>query len=331
MNSRENCTRACLLSGLASGAAASLFPCEVFAQAAPFTTIRISTVGGDSSAGAWFAQDLGYFKKYGLEANVQVLRGSGAGGVGAVLGGSIDIAESDLVALSAAREHGLPLTVLSPSGIYSSSAPILDLAVAADSTIKTARDLLGATIAVLSLEGPAKVGASAWLDKNGGDSTKVKFVELSGSSMATALARGTIAAATINEPFFTSAGSQVRFLAKCYDAIAPRFLVGAWFTTSDWVAKNPAAARSFVLAMRESNEFASKRENQATTGALLAKHTSMSPDLLARLPRATYGDIFDAALWQPLIDAAARYKSIARAYPARDLLSAVALTKSSAS
>jgi hypothetical protein len=70
-----------------------------------------------------------------------------------------------------------------------------------------------------------------------------------------------------------------------------------------------------------------KRENQTTTGALLVKHTSISADVLARLPRATYGEIFEASLWQPLIDAAARYHSIAKAFPARDLLSSVALTK----
>jgi hypothetical protein len=57
------------------------------------------------------------------------------------------------------------------------------------------------------------------------------------------------------------------------------------------------------------------------------KHISISADLLANLPRSTYGDVYDATLWQPLIDAAARYHSIAKTYPARELLSTVALTR----
>jgi NitT/TauT family transport system substrate-binding protein len=322
----KHLTRHSFVSSLAAAGLTAAFPARSLAQTS-LAEVKISTVGGDSSAGAWFAQDLGYFKKYGIDGNVQVLRGSGAGGVGAVLGGAVDVAEADLVALSAAHQHGLPIVVLAPSGIYNTDAPIMALAVAADSPIRAATDLHGKTIAVLSLEGPAKVGASAWLEKNGADITKVTFVELPGSGMGAALTRGTIAAATINEPFFTSAGPQIRRLAKCYDAIAPRFLVGAWFTTADWVAKNPATAAAFVHAMRESNAWTSKRENQGTTGQLLVKHTSISADLLANLPRSTYGDVYDATLWQPLIDAAARYHSIAKTYPARELLSTVALTR----
>ena len=320
-------SRRSVLTMLAAASGAALVPRLAFAQTAELTKIRIGTPGGDANAGAWFAQDMGFFKKAGLDATIEIVRGSGAGGTAAVLGGALDIGEADLIALAAAREHGLPLVVLAPSGTYNATAPTTVLAVAKNSPIKVPKDLVGKTIAVLSLEGPSKVGTAAWLDKNGIAVSDVKLIEMPPTNMGASLERGVIDAATISEPYLTGALDRVRVFASTYDAIAPRFTISAWFTTADWVKKNPSVAKAFVNAMHDSNLWANKPENHPASGEILAKHTSISADIIPKITRATYGDIFNVALAQPLIDAGAKYHSLTKTAPAKDMLSTAGLTR----
>jgi NitT/TauT family transport system substrate-binding protein len=284
------------------------------------TKIRVGTPGGDANAEAWFAQDQGFFRNVGLDADVQMMRGSGAGITAAVVGGAVDIGEADLIAIAAARQHGLPLVVLAPSGMYSAGAPTTALIVAKNGAIHGAKDLEGKPVAVLSLEGPSKVGTASWIDRNGGRSSEVRFVEMPAPQMAEAVARGTVAAATVPEPFLTVARQKTDVLADVYTAIAPRFEISAWFATADWVKKNPDAAKAFTRALHETALWANQSAAHTRSAEILAAHTKLTPALLTKMTRATYGDSYDPAFAQPLLDAAYRYHSIARPEPARALL-----------
>jgi NitT/TauT family transport system substrate-binding protein len=313
-------SRAQLVKASLATAALAVAPRIARAQSPARFTLRIGTPGSDSQAGAWYAQDFGFFAKNGIDATVSVIRGSGSGTVGAVLGGAADIGEADLVAISAAREHGISLVVLAPSGTYTTVTPTTVLVVAKNSPIATPKDLEGKTVAVLSLEGPARIATAAWIDKGGANLASVKFVELPPASMASALERGTIDAATLLEPLLSASSSQVKLLAKCYDAIATRFTISAWFCNATWQQANPLAARAFIEAMHETNQWADQVQNHAQTGESLAKHTSISPDIIPKMARAYYLDKFDPKLAQPLIDAAVKYKQLNASFPARELL-----------
>ena len=205
------------------------------------------------------------------------------------------------------------------SGTYDANAPTTSLVVAKNSAIHTAKDLEGKIVGVLSLEGPSKVGTSAWIDKNGGHVENVKFVEMSAPEMGEAVARGTIAAATVPEPFLTVAKEKTQVLGDVYTAIAPRFEISAWFATADWVAKNRATVKAFQQAMHETAAWANLPANRLRSAEILAKYRKLDPSLLSRITRAPYGDVYDPALAQPLLDAAFKYHSIVRAEPARDL------------
>lgn len=61
------------------------------AQTAGIVNIRVGTPGGESQAGAWYAQDAGFFRKHNLDAAIETIRGSGAGNVSAMIGGAVDI------------------------------------------------------------------------------------------------------------------------------------------------------------------------------------------------------------------------------------------------
>lgn len=295
------------------------FAVPATAQTGP-TKIKIGTPGGDANALAWYAQDQGFFGRVGLDADVQMMRGSGAGITAAVVGGAIDVGEADLIAIAAARQHGIPLVILAASGMYSASAPTTVLVTSKSSPLRSAKDLNGKTVGVLSLEGPSKVGTATWIDKNGGNSKTVKFVELPAPQAGAAVARGTVAAATIPEPFLTASLDKTRVFADVYTAISPRFEISAWFATADWVKRNPAAAKAVGEAMRAAAGWANNAANHAKSAEILAAHTKLPLAVLGKMNRATYGYAYDTTQAQPLLDAAYRYRSIARPEAARDLL-----------
>ena len=300
------------------------------AQAQTLSVLKLATPGNDGNAMAWYAQDLGVFKKYGIDGQVEAIRrGSGAAIAAAVASGAADIGEGDLVAVAAAREHGIPLTYLAPSFLYRSDLAIMGLVVAKNSPIKTAKDLNGKVIGVLSLEGPAKLAVIRWLQREGADPATIKLTEITPSSSAAAVAQGTIAAATLNEPFLTPAlaGDTVRELGHPYDAFGKHVQVSGWFAKDDWVKANPDLAQRFVKAMRETAAFANDPANWPKTGAILQKYDGFAPELTSKMRRAAYGVTFSVPVMQPILDGAVEQKSIPSHIDAKDMINGYASVK----
>lgn len=320
---RTNVSRA---HGLSTMALALAVPAAVQAQAP--AVVRFGTPGNDGNALAYYAFENGVFRKHGIDAQIQTIRtGSGAGIAGAVVGGSLDVGEGDIIAVAAAREHGLPLLLIAPSFLHRGPAPVSALIVAKTSSIRSGGDLNGATIAVPSLTGPAKLVTVAWLQKNGGDPPTVKFVELPQTAMAAAIGRGTVAAGTTTEPNLAAALDDVRVLGYVYDAIGNPLQVTSWFATEDWIRANTDVARRVVAALRESAVWANDPRNHAASAAILQKYTPFPSSLLPKMHRAQYGEVFDPAIIQPLLDAAYAQKSLPKPIAAKDLLSSVAVTR----
>jgi NitT/TauT family transport system substrate-binding protein len=297
------------------------------AQPAP-AVLRIATPGNDGNALAFYAQDLGLFKKAGIDSQIQAMRAGGGPSIAsAVAGGAVDIGETDIITVASAREHGIPLTLLAPSFTHRTAMAITAVIVGKDSAIHSASELAGKVIGVPSLSGPAKVATDKWLLKNGVDIASVKFVEVPQVTMAAAVTRGTVAAATTNEPSLTATIDEVRVLGYPYDAIGNGIQVTAWCATEEWVRTHADLARRFVTAIHEAAVWANNPQNHPASGAILLKYTPFPAELLARMHRATYGEIFDPALMQPVLDAALDEKSIAKHIAAKELLSSAVLTK----
>jgi NitT/TauT family transport system substrate-binding protein len=292
-------------------------------QAANLTGLRVATPGQDSGALAGYAQEMGYFAKAGLDAQVtRVAKGGGAVVIAAVAGGSYDTGHADLTALCAAYEHGIPVTLLSPSVLYLSAVPNPALIVAKNSPLRSAKDLDGQTIATASLVGVNTMAAQAWLAANGVDPTRVRFIELAQPEMGTALERGTIAAAALAEPNITVAiaRGQARIFAKIYDSIGPRLMLAAWFSTTDWVKRNAPVARQFVAGMHDAAVWANNPRNHVRSARILQKEDAIPDEVLHSMMRVSYATAFDESTMQPLIDAAAKYKVIPSSVRARDLI-----------
>ena len=299
------------------------------AQAPAPLAMKIATSPQAATAEAYVALELGTFKKYGLDVQVESLaKGAGSAVAGIVVSKSADVGEADIIAICAAAEHGIPLSLLAASNVYlPTSVPINVLAVASNSTIHSAKDLNGKVVAAPSLEGPAKISAAKWLDDHGADLSTIKFIEMPVVTMAAALQNGTVAAGMISEPALTVAGDTVRILGRSYqDGYGKAFQVSYWFATPEWVKANPEAARRFALAMRDTAQWTNDPKNAERYGQFLQKYAHFLDEVIKKMGRAAYGVSIDTSLAQPLIDAGIKYKSLHKECPAKDFVSPTALS-----
>lgn len=297
--------------------AAAALPGRASAQAAP-VSVRVGSVPADTYAGGYYALDLGLFEKAGLAVDITNFT-NGAAMAAAVAGGSIDVGIGDATELANGINRGLPFTLIAGGGLYSTNAPTTTLCVAKSSTIARAADLEGRNVAVVSLVSLMSSAVKSWLAQNGADVAKIKFVEMPFPQMPGALARGTLAAATLSEPIMSDATStDAKIFAKPYDAIAKQFLISDWFTTRDWLAKNHDAAKRFVGAIYDAARWANAHHDESA--AILAKYTKIDVERIKRMNRCVYATDLKAALVQPVLDTALKYKALDAATSAASMI-----------
>ncbi|HXF35200.1 MAG TPA: ABC transporter substrate-binding protein [Candidatus Acidoferrales bacterium] len=296
----------------------ALLALPVPARAQPGPTIRIAEIAIDLYAEAYYAQELGLFKKAGFTADISTFANGGTAST-AVAGGAADLGVSNPVAIASAVTHGVPLTVLAGAGLYSTNAASTALCVAKSSPLRTAKDVEGKTIALSALHDQAQIGVQEWLQKNGADPSKVQFVEIPFPEMGNALQQGRVDVAMIPEPALTIAQKTTsRLFAKPFDAIAPQFLIGVWFTTTAWVQKNPDLAKKFAGAIYDAGRWANGHRNESAV--ILAKYSKIDPATLREMTRAVYATTLTPQMIQPPLDAAAKYGLLSRPVTASELI-----------
>lgn len=302
---------------VALGSSAFALPTLAFAQG--MTSIKMAGVAEDSATPVLYAIQSGLFRPRGLDVELETQH-NGPAIMSGVAGNSYQIGKSSTPPLIAAFSRGLPFVMIAPAGLYVSSAPIAALLVKNDAPIAKASDLNGKTIATGALNDVHSLATRAWIDKNGGDSSAVKFVEIPISEIPVSIAQGRVDAGSANEPVLSAglSGGSLRVLGRNFDAIAPRFMYTAWFTTKQYAAANPAVVKNFTTALKQAVQYVNA--HHAQTIEMIAKYTSLEPAQVQKMTRVEQGTVLDPKLLQPVIDAMAKYKYLAQPFDARDLL-----------
>jgi NitT/TauT family transport system substrate-binding protein len=178
------------------------------------------------------------------------------------------------------------------------------------SAINGPRDLAGKTVACNGINGIPEYCIRAWVDKNGGDSTTMKFVEMNFAQMMDALGSARVDAATVTEPFITEAKSTGRAIGAPFDACAPRFLLDVFIATRDWAQANHETVRRFQTANAQTATWAN--HNQDKTAAILIKYTKLPEATVRTMRRAVFAEKWNVAEAQPLVDLTAKYGNVPR-------------------
>jgi NitT/TauT family transport system substrate-binding protein len=289
-------------------------------SAADLEPLRIVVIPTEVGAGAYYADDLGYFKDAGIDAQITSLA-NGNAATAAVISGAADIGFSNTFSLAIAHDKGLPVNILTGSDLHRSTNPSQGfLDVLKGSTIHTGKDLDGKTVAVPGLGTGTYFALRNWIDKNGGDSSTVKYVEVPIPAIADAILTGRVDAGSLDASNAYAARSKaaLRQIGNTYDSIAPMFVAGAWFASPDWIAKHPDLARKFIAVFQRVSLWANAHPDDVVR--LYAKHSAFTVDDLKLSPRAQLEPSTDTALIQPVIDVSLKYGAIKKSFAAADLL-----------
>jgi NitT/TauT family transport system substrate-binding protein len=287
------------------------------AQTAALTTVRVGVIPAEICGQIFYGMDEGFFAEHGLQIETASF-GSGGAIASAVAGGAVDVGMVDLTSLIAAHARGVPFVALATGLENSEKGTTFAIVVRGDSPIHDAKGFDGATIAVNGLNNIAQISAESWIDHNGGDSKRVKWVELPLPAKKDAVLQGRVTGSLDTEPFLTyGLDAGLRPFMMGNTGIAPVYALDMFITTRDWAEKNPATAAKFAAAMREASRWANRNHN--LSAPILAKYTKLPQGVVARMRRGTFAENNDPKLIQPVIEAAVKYGLISKPFPANEL------------
>lgn len=269
------------------GAAAPLLSTGAVAQTEPLTVVNAGFVPVTDVAALYLGEEVGIFKKHGLQLKANV---ASTGAVPAVMSGEYHFGFTALVNVLQARDKGLPIKIIaagsSSTGVK--GADVTMIHAGPKSGVKSAKDLEGKTVSVNALNGLLQMLGKAAVRADGGDPSKVRFIELGFAEALAALEAGKTDAMVGAEPFGTAAiAAGFPPIASPYQAMSTKsMLTSSYFTSESQLNANPEQFRKIRAAINESLEYAQKNPDQVRKQ--LPKFTKLGPDVAAKLILPSY-------------------------------------------
>jgi NitT/TauT family transport system substrate-binding protein len=249
---------------------------------APLTVVNAGFVPVTDVAALYLGDEVGIWKKHGLQLKANI---ASTGAVPAVMSGEYHFGFTALVNVLQARDKGLPLKIIAAgsgsTGIR--GADVTMIHAGPNSGIKSAKDLEGKTVSVNALNGLLQLMGKAAVKADGGDPSKVKFIELGFAEALAALQAGRIDAMVGAEPFGTAAiGSGFPAIASPYQALSTTgMLTSSYFTSEPQLKANPELFKKIRAAINESLEYAQANPEQIRKQ--LPKFTKLGPEVAVKL------------------------------------------------
>ncbi|GAA0447550.1 sulfonate ABC transporter substrate-binding protein [Paractinoplanes deccanensis] len=268
------------------------------------TALKVGVIPIVDVAPIYLGVKQGFFKSEGLDVTLETAQG-GAAIVPGVVSGQFQFGFSNTTSLLLAASQGLPLKVVS-AGVASTGEQGKDfgaVVVKKDSPIKTAADLAGKRVAVNTLKNINTTTINKVVRDAGGDPSTIKYVELGFPDIAAAVAKGDVDAGQVVEPFLTIAtGQGDRQVVANYAGTDPDLMVGMYFTSQQFLAKNPEVAKKFTAAMAKSLDYASSHGDEVR--AVLNDYTKIDPEVQKNMVLPKWPSAVDKDSVQVLSDLA---------------------------
>jgi NitT/TauT family transport system substrate-binding protein len=289
------------------------------------TTLQVGTIKIGDLSPFFIAQERGFFKEAGLDVNAIPMVG-GAVIQPALSSGALNIGWSNVVSVYQGHLEGFDYRFIANGAIAKRGTnDVFGFQVAVDSPIKSAKDLSGKTVAVNTLSNIMQAACAHWIDNNGGDSSKVKWVEVPFPQMEPAVVQKNIDAFGAVEPFVTvpsKVNNKTRVLGYPLGGIAPRLLIASYFCSDAWIQKNGDAVKAFITALGRGID--AHNANLEEAKATIAKNTGLKPEFLQLMALPAFEKRIQESDLQPMMDVAFQYKLINKKFPPREVISKIA-------
>jgi NitT/TauT family transport system substrate-binding protein len=280
--------------------------------------VDVAVLPVEPTAQAFYAKDMGFFRRQGIDANVTVLSDP-AQIVAAVLSGNAQFSSLSVGGLATLKSRDAPVRLVASGALYRPAAPTVALVAGPGQRITRARDLIGRRIGIDQPNTIAHIGLLKWLKRGGVSADDVTFTSVPFALMLGPLARGTIDAAVLPEPFLTLATQRgAKRIATIFDSVcAKACLITAWMARKDMP---PNLAARFRNAIQAAAVWANKKKNRSASGQILAKYTGIGRAVIKKTTRTSYSTRLRPAQAQPWIDVYAEFKVIPKTFSALDLV-----------
>ena len=230
---------------------------------------------------AFVAKDKGFFEKHGVDVDLKLSQ-NGSIIVTALVSGSAQVGIPTPVIAMQAMENGIELQAFASTNVFPDTSAA-GLVVTKTSGIKGPKDLAGKKVGVPGVGGLLDVVMREWVDRNGGDSSKINIVEITLPQTADVLKAGQVDGVASVDPFVSRAvdtGAGV-LVGNYTDVIAPGTVAGIYTVTKAWASGHKKEIEGMQAAPDEAIDFI--KTNDKESRDILAKYTTLPPPVVANL------------------------------------------------
>lgn len=266
-------------------------------DAAPPIDIVAGVAASSSPVGMLIGIEQGFFEEEGLNVTTTPAA-TGAAGVTQLINGQVQVALGGLSATITAVNQGIPVLFVS-GGVADHADPAgtqYQTIVAGDSDIQSFKDLEGKTVAVNSLKCCWEFWMREAVEKDGGDQSKVNFVQLPFADGVTALRSGDVDAISTLQPFATNLRKDGFRDIGDSAAIAfdnPDASNTMYFMSKSFIDANPTVVERWRRALQKASDYANSHPDE--TRAAIAEQTKTDIAALEGVPLPSYVAEVDTA------------------------------------
>ncbi|MDN0197736.1 MULTISPECIES: ABC transporter substrate-binding protein [unclassified Streptomyces] len=264
------------------------------------TQVKVGIIPIVDVAPLYLGQKKGFFSSRGIDLKMETAQG-GAAIIPGVVSGQFQFGFSNVTSLMIAQTKGVPIksVVNGTASTGDTGKDISGVAVKEDSPIKSAKELAGKTVAVNTLQNIGDTTVREVVRKDGGDPSKVKFVEMPFDQMPAALDGGQVDAAWVGEPALTIAkGQGARVVASPFAETDPNLTIATYFASTKLAQENPDLVKKFTEAVTESLKYASEHPDEARQ--IVTTYTKIDGEVLKKLTLPTWPAEYDMASLEKL-------------------------------
>jgi NitT/TauT family transport system substrate-binding protein len=235
----------------------------------------------------------GFFTKQNIDLTMEQAQG-GAAIVPAVVSGQYQFGFSNVVSLLLGASKNVPIKVVA-NGNNATADAAKDFSglLVKDPAITRPKDLEGKTVAANTLKNIVATSVNELVRKDGGDPSKVKYVEVAFPDQAAALDGGRVQAVFLVEPFVSSVQSKGWKQLGSFAAVSPNLMVADYFTSAQLLGEKPDLAKRFTAALKESLAYADAHPDEVRQ--IVTTYTTIKADAVAAMTLPKYNPEVDKA------------------------------------
>ncbi|GIJ27368.1 sulfonate ABC transporter substrate-binding protein [Micromonospora qiuiae] len=271
--------------------------------------VRVAALPITETAALWGGIKAGLFAKHGLEVEVLPAQG-GAQAIPALINGDIDFAIGQPFGPFRADLQDLGVVVIGNyASSYAEGDDINAVVASAKSGIKRPAELAGKRVSVNSLGAAGDVTIMAAVEKDGGDPSTIKFVEVGFPDAPAQLEAGNIDAAWVPEPFVTQLKSRGdTFIVAPYQAVVPGLTTLTTFTTTKKAESDAKLVDDFTAAMKETLTWAEDSANETAVRQAIKDNLQLPEPVADSVKLPVFSWDLDRGSLQALAELAQKYK-----------------------